>query len=83
MPAWLTDPHGYILSFAVAGALIASQTVIWVLRGRAQQGGLKARVLDGMQKTTEGARWLRHPRITAASTVVLLVVFGWVFNARF
>jgi hypothetical protein len=83
VPAWMTDPYGYVLSLALVVVLLVAQTMGWAGKGArvvAQASGLKARVVSGMEQTKAGRRWLRHPWLTGAGMLLLAVVFGAIFN---
>jgi hypothetical protein len=83
VPAWITDPYGYILSFALVAVLMVAQGMSWTghgARSNARPESLKVRLMTGMQGSNAGRRWLRHPWRTGIGMVVLALVAGAVFN---
>jgi hypothetical protein len=83
MPAWITDPYGYFISFALVVVLLVAQTMGWVgTGGHAVPApiGFRARLVSGMQQSSAGRRWLRHPWSTGFGMLLLAVVFGAIFN---
>jgi hypothetical protein len=83
VPAWITDPYGYILSFALVALLMVAQGMNWVGHGSRSDPRpttLKVRLISGMQRSNAGRRWLRHPWLTGLGMIALALVAGAVFN---
>jgi len=82
MVRWLTEPYGFVVSFLLVALLLMAQAMGWASTKASGQRGLKARILNGMQQSPAGRRWLDHPWASVAFAVALGVIFGVVFNAR-